>query len=149
MYCKTCGNELNDLAVVCPKCGCAVKEEKQRKETDLSKINSILSYVALAILCLAIVFMVCSIISGWVDVNTYYHQNYDGRIAHIESYGLWSTNISLLGMSFIFSILGFLTSVANFVLAFKKENKNKLFRSTAIFMLGVVMLYLSIYGITY
>ena len=36
MYCKTCGKEINDYAVVCPYCGCAtnntpgteVKEEK-------------------------------------------------------------------------------------------------------------------------
>ena len=26
MYCSTCGNELNEKAVICPHCGCAVKE---------------------------------------------------------------------------------------------------------------------------
>lgn len=25
MFCKNCGNEINDNAVICPKCGCAVK----------------------------------------------------------------------------------------------------------------------------
>lgn len=26
MYCKTCGNEINDNAIICPKCGCPTKE---------------------------------------------------------------------------------------------------------------------------
>lgn len=26
MFCKNCGNEINDNAVICPKCGCQVKE---------------------------------------------------------------------------------------------------------------------------
>lgn len=151
MYCKTCGNELNDLAVVCPKCGCAVNEEKtkQKKEIDLSKLNSILSYVALAILCLAVIFMVCSIISADMWVNTSYYQYYDGEIAYIDVYGHWNINENPMIASFVFSILGFLTSVANFVLGFKKENKEKFFRSTAIFMFGVVMMFLSIYGMTW
>lgn len=27
MFCQTCGNELNDKAVICPKCGCVVNRE--------------------------------------------------------------------------------------------------------------------------
>ena len=151
MYCKTCGNELNDLAVVCPKCGCAVNEEKtkQKKEIDLSKLHSILSYVALAILCLAVIFMVISIISADMWINTSYYQYYDGEIAYINTYGYWNINENPMIASFVFSILGFLTSIANFVLGFKKENKDKLFRATAIYMFGVVMMFLSIYGMAW
>lgn len=31
MFCKNCGNEVDDKAVACPKCGVAVKEEKKKK----------------------------------------------------------------------------------------------------------------------
>ena len=149
MFCKTCGNELNDLAVVCPKCGCAVNEEKtkQKKEIDLSKLHSILSYVALAVLCLAVIFMVCSILSAHVNLGTSYYQYYDGEIAYINTYGYWRLGGSSMITSFVFSILGFLTSVANFILGFKKENKERFFRSTAIFMFGIVMMFLSVYGL--
>lgn len=27
MYCKHCGNEVNDNAVICVKCGCSLKDE--------------------------------------------------------------------------------------------------------------------------
>ena len=149
MFCKTCGNELNDLAVVCPKCGCAVNEEKtkQKKEIDLSKLHSILSYVALAVLCLAVIFMVCSILSAHVNLGTSYYQYYDGEIAYINTYGYWRLGGGSMITSFVFSILGFLTSVANFILGFKKENKERFFRSTAIFMFGIVMMFLSVYGL--
>lgn len=32
MYCKTCGNEINDNAVICVHCGCAVNDKKTNGE---------------------------------------------------------------------------------------------------------------------
>ena len=37
MFCKKCGEEINDEAVVCPKCGCAVEENKKPAEIDKPK----------------------------------------------------------------------------------------------------------------
>ena len=37
MFCTTCGNELNDKAVICPRCGCAVKELATTSETPIQK----------------------------------------------------------------------------------------------------------------
>lgn len=31
MFCKNCGNEMDDKAIVCPKCGVPVKEQKTKK----------------------------------------------------------------------------------------------------------------------
>ena len=42
MYCKTCGNEINDNAIICPKCGCPTKETTSsttNEPTETKKIN--------------------------------------------------------------------------------------------------------------
>ncbi len=37
MYCKKCGAEIDDEAVVCPKCGCAVDKGQQNPKYNESK----------------------------------------------------------------------------------------------------------------
>ena len=37
MYCRKCGKEIDDEAVVCIGCGCAVEETKKDTEQDTSK----------------------------------------------------------------------------------------------------------------
>ncbi len=40
-YCEKCGNELFDEAVICPKCGCAVRYEKtQRTGKPSAQVNA-------------------------------------------------------------------------------------------------------------
>lgn len=34
MYCKECGKEINDKAVVCPSCGCAIKHNTLSTERN-------------------------------------------------------------------------------------------------------------------
>lgn len=34
MFCSKCGNEVLDEAVICPKCGCMLKDEKMTVSTD-------------------------------------------------------------------------------------------------------------------
>ena len=33
MYCSKCGKEIMDEAIICPGCGCAVKESKKVEDT--------------------------------------------------------------------------------------------------------------------
>lgn len=51
MYCKNCGNEINEHAVVCIHCGCAV-EQQQPRQTEPAKTNvlAIVGFV-MAFLC--------------------------------------------------------------------------------------------------
>ena len=37
MYCRKCGKEIDDQAIVCIGCGCAVQETKKDTEQDTSK----------------------------------------------------------------------------------------------------------------
>lgn len=63
MYCKKCGNEIFDEAVICPKCGCSTKEEVAVTEKPKTKakinvmclVGFILSLVSLLIALYGIV----------------------------------------------------------------------------------------------
>lgn len=39
MYCRHCGEEINDNAVICPKCGCSTNSIKTGIENDSSSIG--------------------------------------------------------------------------------------------------------------
>ena len=79
MFCKTCGSEINDNAIICPKCGCSTKDamETQSQVVQKKKINVlclvgfVLSLVSLFIALVgtvAIAALVLSII-GIVQAN--------------------------------------------------------------------------------
>ncbi len=57
MYCKNCGSNIDDNAVVCPKCGVAVGNQKQGKYNVLSIVGFVLSFF------IAIAGLICSIIA--------------------------------------------------------------------------------------
>ena len=80
-YCAHCGEELLDEAVLCPKCGCWVNEEKsttinQKLKTNVcALIGFILSLVSLVIFVnffgmASIAGLVCSIV-GLKEVNKF------------------------------------------------------------------------------
>ncbi len=48
MFCKNCGKEIADKAVVCPNCGCAVKPKKSKKKLF------IIIGVVFVIMCIAV-----------------------------------------------------------------------------------------------
>ena len=37
MFCKTCGKEISDEAVVCPECGCLTHNEAVTTESEQAK----------------------------------------------------------------------------------------------------------------
>ncbi len=70
-YCEKCGNELFDEAVICPKCGCAVRNEKLQKAGELSGRISVCALVGF-ILSLASIISIFNIlgllaIAGFVN----------------------------------------------------------------------------------
>lgn len=80
MFCRICGKEIHDEAVICPSCGCQVKEtaattsqpeKEQKKANILCIIGFVLSLVSLIIALygvVAIAGLVLSII-GVVQTN--------------------------------------------------------------------------------
>ena len=70
MFCKTCGKEINDNAVICPSCGCAVqpveqKVEQNKKPNILCIVGFVLSIVSVFLALygtVAIVGLILSIV---------------------------------------------------------------------------------------
>ena len=56
MYCKHCGAEINENAVVCVKCGCAVNDSFYRSQT-VDKNASDKNWLVTTILCLCLGFI--------------------------------------------------------------------------------------------
>ncbi len=70
MYCRICGKEINDQAVICPHCGCATKETpiqptRSKQLNVLSLLGFIFSLVSLLIALfgsVALAGLICSIL---------------------------------------------------------------------------------------
>ena len=75
MYCRNCGKELNDMAVICPGCGCPTQSnvmpnmQTGQKKTQVSVILGIIGIVSSWFL--AIVGHVTSIIGIVYGVKEY------------------------------------------------------------------------------
>ncbi len=73
MFCKICGKEINDQAVICPHCGCQVKETAGAN-TDVNKVNVlciigfVLSLVSLLISLVGIV-AIAGLVLSIIGVN--------------------------------------------------------------------------------
>ncbi len=73
MFCKICGKEINDQAVICPHCGCQVKETAI-ENTDVKKVNVlciigfVLSLVSLLISLVGIV-AIAGLVLSIIGVN--------------------------------------------------------------------------------
>lgn len=62
MYCKYCGSEIDDRAVICPKCGVATSEVQiqnsvEQKTNTLAIVGFVLSFVVV------IAGLICSVIA--------------------------------------------------------------------------------------
>ncbi len=152
MFCKICGNEINEQAVICPKCGCAVVEKKNLKTKNKNvtairaKLFAIFKYVSIALICLSIMFMFFAIFSSYVDVDHYLsldYNKYSGYKLQGSIYASWWTDFDLSLTCIIFAVLGVLTALFNFILSFIGENKEKRFSSDVIFIISILTMILS------
>ena len=129
MFCKICGNELNENAVVCVKCGCAVEQEKKVEKVAEKSVSvggtttayKVLDFVTKVLVVLAVTLFMASRI-------TYQWENY----------------LSYLVVCFIFATMAYGTGLATFIIGFKKENKNRIFSSVLTFILVSAVLAISI-----
>lgn len=79
-YCKKCGAELVDEAVICPKCGCAVEDQPVTSNVpawQLKTNKSLLKYVLLSLITFGIYGLVV-MTSVSEDINTIASQH-DGK----------------------------------------------------------------------
>lgn len=92
MYCKKCGNEISDEAVICPKCGCATdnyggKMKKTSRLTAYEPANGVLLF-------LTFIIPIIGLILGIIDISK--GKTTSGKL-YLKSWGwnlvLWIINI--------------------------------------------------------
>ncbi len=66
MYCKNCGKEIDDRAVICPYCGVAVNEEKLKQMNGAAKSDDAPS-VGFAVLCFFLPILGLILYLVWKD----------------------------------------------------------------------------------
>ncbi len=140
MYCTNCGNELNDKAVACPKCGCAV-ENNLSTEKDIKTDNakgtslafSVFNYVSVSLICLAIMFFALSII--FAEILTLV----EGTSTIYISSVFCLNDVSLI-ISFVLSLLSYVCGTVFFILGFGKRNKQKRILSDVLFIVNNCLL---------
>ena len=139
MFCKICGNELNEKAVICPKCGCAVEDKtpvKAKKSTSSgNSAYKVLKHISATLLILALTFMMLSLIYSEI------YCKYSFGAFYFDP----GTAITSLALAF----LGFICSVITFALSFSGENRKTGFSSYVMFIASITILFLSILCVVY
>lgn len=150
MFCKNCGNEINEKAIICPKCGCAIEEETQltKRTTIINESNSylnlcfnIVNYITVGLICLTLTAFALSI--GLAEIYTSVSAT-DSRY-YFHAYSYFNPNISALIVSFVLSICGYAFETTSFVLGFFKNNKTKRITSDVLFIIVNCLLFLLLF----
>lgn len=135
MFCRICGNELHEQAIVCPKCGCAVDNikpiKKQGKETTstISGAVKVLNYITVVLICAALTCFALSIVMA---------RNWTYR---------WHLDYGTLLAFFIVSIASFGTALSTFILSFKKETNSTRFVNDVLFIISTSLLFVAIFSL--
>ena len=141
MFCKVCGNELNDAAVICPKCGCAVegvslyKKKKKEKATidgqGTTAEYKVMNYISIGFICLSIMFFAISIVTG---IAHDYISEYDLQYTSINiRASIWLGECAI--PCFISSVLAYGCATTSFILSFKGENNKSRFTADVLFII--------------
>ena len=84
MFCNKCGNELNDGAKFCPKCGASFQTTEKTKEKEKKKFH-LGRFIVIACICI-LVGMVVDVVSGRYSA-TYQFEN--GQEVNISGITYW------------------------------------------------------------
>lgn len=134
MFCKFCGSELNDNAVVCIKCGCAIdrsnrkKKDKKERNSSISfeRKTTIFNYLSVAFLSLSMLFFLLSVADPYIG------------------YGYFMLNYIHRDLGVLLGLIGSGLSIANFIMRLINKKTNSSFETNVILMISIAILALSI-----
>ena len=108
MYCKYCGQELNDQAVVCTNCGCSVKTflPKKKKTKIKTPTETPAIYKHLNIVCFVLAILSAIIYINYVPI--YHGSTYNNYFSLRYEYNVFSLFLILafLSISLITGVWG-------------------------------------------
>ena len=155
-FCSECGNQIDDEALVCPKCGHeiafnphfnkSIKQDFEEidKQEALTEDNGNNKNEVIATDNLCSIFFVLScvftIILGLIKGDVALETVYKVLFAHFEVKSIYT------GFALSFSILAFIISTISmaFNFVYRNKNKNLFFKIVVIFMINIFLLILSI-----
>lgn len=105
MFCSKCGNEIDNEALICPKCGCATANMEAQKSTVSDVVSGETSTMATCAIVFAILIPIVGFILGIIGVVKYKTDAYKKRsiAAIILSSVLWIANIVALILFYYFA----------------------------------------------
>lgn len=97
MFCSKCGNEIDNEAVVCPKCGCATANMTLQKNAASAEASGETSTLATCAIVFAILLPIVGIILGIIGVVKYKTEAYKKKCitAIVLSVIVWTVCIVL------------------------------------------------------
>ncbi len=99
-YCKHCGNQVIDEAVICPKCGCSIERNIViRKNVDTYQLNGF----AIAGLIFSYLNPLFGLIFGGIGLSKSRDLNGSGKVSSI--------------LAIIFSLIQFIVAIAILIFA--------------------------------
>lgn len=125
-YCQNCGEAINDNAVMCVKCGCALVQISSG-----NKIKSKIFFILLTIS--ALLSVICGVVYGYQEVNPKYYgsaiavmKDYAeagsiSAIAKLNAYNSYMTIHSVIGYIFLFFLIVFITLLTTGILIRTKK----------------------------
>jgi len=99
MFCTKCGAEINDEAVVCIKCGCAVKDIKRKRMSGLAVLSFIFSFLLGPV----------AIILGIIALN-----KISNKLNSVKGKGLAITGIVIGAITSILFCIGFFAGFSSY-----------------------------------
>lgn len=114
MFCRICGNEINEEAFFCTNCGCAIKENRFDETKSASRlVFNIFNYISTGLFCLSLIL-------------DFLFPIFKEQLIFKD---LWVT------VMFILSIFALISGTASVILGFFKVNRTKLALSVTLFYL--------------
>ena len=133
MFCVHCGAKIEDGARVCPVCNKSVGAsvvEKNKKPFDFGKLLTILDYVSIGLMCLAMVYVALSVMCPYMDP-------YSARFS-------WYPHHDYALPGVLFASIAYIVAQIRFTFVFFPKCKEKRFQASVIFMVALTVLAISI-----
>ena len=126
MFCKNCGNEVNDEAIVCTKCGCPIssyqapKKEPVVQELPTEKVAKNFSFNVLSIIIALFVGLFSLLLPSVLKLIACFNTEYWGDgYSSLTNY-IYTFNLSYVAFAFTMAV-----SITNLVFLFINTKKEK------------------------
>ena len=152
-FCTKCGHEINDEAIICTSCGCAVTSTPTATPTATatpvsstiaqpastsSTLLTAFNFVFTLVTAFCVFFLALAVVDAGVSTYISYYSS--------SVYSSFHLDYDLATVAAVFAFPAFSFGIVSFVLALVKKVKlNELFASISRMVIGLLLVILSLY----